>query len=46
MMGLQNVCKKFEGGRSWLIVLHHHCRNPRRLMKLFKLRIRTIQEQK
>jgi len=44
--GFTDVCKKFEGGRSWLIVLHHHCRNPRRLMKLFKLRIRTIQEQK
>jgi hypothetical protein len=35
MMGLQNVCKKFEGGRSWLIVLHHHCRNPHRLWTVF-----------
>ena len=46
MMGLQIVYEKFEGGRSWLIVLHHHRRNPRRLMTLFKPRVRTIQEQK
>ena len=23
--------KNIEGGRSWLIVLHHHCRNSSRL---------------
>ena len=37
--------KNIEGGRSWLIVLHHHCRNSRRLTYLIKSNIRTLQEQ-
>jgi hypothetical protein len=37
--------KNIEGGRSWLIVLHHHCRNSSRLTLFVKSNIRTLQEQ-
>ena len=40
-----SFAKNIEGGRSWLIVLHHHCRNSSRLTYLFKSNIRTLQEQ-
>jgi len=37
--------KNIEGGRSWLIVLHHHCRNSSRLISFVKSNLRTLQEQ-